>query len=227
MSTLGKLSILMLLSTTVWALSLSDISNTDATSGLKEALSQGASKAIGSLGKDGGFLGNPKVKIPLPGALAKGEKILRMAGMGKQADELVTAMNRAAEAAVPEAKPLVVNAIKSMTVQDAKNILTGGDDSVTQFFKSKTSAQLTEKFLPIVKKHTAQVGLAQKYDQLAGKGAQMGLVKPEDAQIDNYVTRSALDGLFKMIGEEEKAIRANPMQAAGSMAKKIFGAMGQ
>src|SRR5690606_10201142 len=117
--------------------------------------------------------------------------------------------------------------IKSMTVEDAKNILTGGDDSVTQFFKRKTSAQLTEKFLPIVKKYTAQAGLAQKYDQLAGKGAQLGLVKQEDAQIDSYVTRSALDGLYKMIAAEEKSIRSNPMAAVGSMAQKVFGAMNQ
>lgn len=227
MNTIGKFCALMLLSSAVWALSIGDLSNTDATKGLKEALSQGAGKAIETLGKSDGFLGNPQVKIPLPGALAKGEKVLRMTGMGKQADELVTAMNRAAEAAVPEAKPLVVNAIKAMTVDDAKNILTGGDDSVTQFFKSKTSAQLTEKFLPIVKKYTAKVGLAQKYDQLAGQGAQLGLIKPEDAQIDNYVARSALDGLYKMIAAEEKAIRANPMQAAGNMAKKVFGALNQ
>lgn len=227
MNTLRKLIIFMMLSTTAWALSLSDISNTDATSGLKEALSQGAGKAISSLGKSDGFLGNPQVKIPLPSALAKGEKMLRIMGKGKEADELVTAMNRAAEAAVPEAKPLVVNAIKSMSVQDAKNILTGGDDSVTQFFKNKTSAQLTEKFLPIVKKYTAKVGLAQKYDQLAGQGVQLGLVKKEDAQIDRYVTRAALDGLYKMIAEEEKSIRANPMQAAGNMAQKVFGALNQ
>lgn len=227
MNFFSKLTALMLFTTAAWALSLSDISNTDASSGLKEALSQGASKAIGSLGKSDGFLGNPQVKIPLPGALAKGEKMLRMMGKGKEADDLVTAMNRAAEAAVPEAKPLVVNAIKSMSVDDAKNILTGGDDSVTQFFKSKTSAQLTEKFLPIVKKYTAQVGLAQRYDQLAGQGAQLGLVKKEDAQIDNYVTRAALDGLYKMIAAEEKSIRANPMQAAGSMAQKVFGALNQ
>lgn len=227
MNSFGKLTALMLLSCAAWALSLTDISNKDATSGIKEALSQGASKAIGSLGKNDGFLGNPQVKIPLPAALAKGQTVLRMAGMGKEADELVTAMNRAAEAAVPEAKPLVANAIKSMSVEDAKNILTGGDDSVTQFFKSKTSAQLTEKFLPIVKKYTAQVGLAQKYDQLAGQGAQLGLIKQEDAQIDSYVTRSALDGLYKMIAAEEKSIRANPMAAAGSMAKKVFGALSQ
>lgn len=227
MHTFGKLIALLLCSTAAWALSLGDLSNADASKGLKEALSQGASQAIASLGKNDGFLGNPSVKIPLPGKLAKADKMLRMAGMGDEADELVTAMNRAAEAAVPEAKPLVANAIKSMTVEDAKNILSGGDDSVTQFFKSKTSAQLTEKFLPIVKKYTAQVGLAQKYNELAGKGAQLGLVKPEDAQIDNYVARSALDGLYKMIATEEKAIRANPMQAAGSMAQKVFGAIGK
>jgi hypothetical protein len=227
MNRLGRLIILLAISTSAWALSLSDISNKDASSGLKEALAQGATQAIGSLGKADGFLGNPQVKIPLPGGLAKAESVLRMAGMGKQADELVTAMNRAAEAAVPEAKPLMLNAVKSMTVADAKGILSGGDESVTQFFKDKTSAQLTEKFLPIVKKYTANVGLAQKYNQLANRGSQLGLVKAEDANIDSYVARSALDGLYKMIAEEEKNIRANPMQAAGNMAKKVFGAIGK
>jgi hypothetical protein len=216
-----------IVSTTALALSLADFSNADASAGLKEALTQGVTTAVGSLGKPDGFLGNPKVKIPLPGKLAKAESMLRMAGMGKQADTLITAMNQAAEAAVPEAKPLLLNAVKSMSVDDARKILSGGDDSVTKFFKEKTSAQLTEKFLPIVKKHTATVDLAQKYDKLAGQGAAMGLVKPEDAQLDGYVTRKALDGLFMMIAEEEKAIRANPMQAAGSLAKKVFGALGQ
>lgn len=225
MKNILKLSALLMISTCAWALSLDDLSNKDASTGLKEALTQGVTTAVGSLGKTNGFLGNPDVKIPLPGKLAQAESILRMAGMGKQADELVTAMNRAAEAAVPEAKPLLINAVKSMTVADAKDILTGGDDSVTQFFKAKTSEQLTQKFLPIVKKHTAKVDLAQKYDQLAGKGAQLGLIKQEDAQVDSYVTRSALDGLYKMIGDEEKAIRANPMQAVGSMAKKVFGTL--
>ncbi|HSB97512.1 MAG TPA: DUF4197 domain-containing protein [Spongiibacteraceae bacterium] len=227
MNKLSKFIILMIVSISAWALSLSDISNTDASSGLKEALTQGTTQAIGSLGKADGFLGNPAVKIPLPGGLAKAESVLRMAGMSKQADELVTAMNRAAEAAVPEAKPLMLNAVKSMTVTDAKNILTGGNESVTQFFKAKTSDQLTQQFLPIIKKYTANVGLAQKYDQLAAKGTQLGLIKPEDSNIDNYVARATLDGLYKMIGEEEKNIRANPMQAAGSMAQKVFGAIGK
>lgn len=214
-------------SSAAWALSLADISNRDATGGLKEALTQGANAAIASLGKTDGFLKNEKVKIPLPERLAQAEKLMRMAGMGKEADELVTAMNRAAEAAVPEAKTLMIDAVKSMSVDDAKKILTGGDDSVTQFFKAKTSAPLTQKFLPIVKQQTAKVQLAQKYDQLAGQGAKMGLVKKEDAQIDNYVTRKALDGLYTMIAEEEKKIRANPVEAAGSLAKKVFGALGQ
>lgn len=222
-----SLFVALAVSSAAWALSLADISNRDATGGLKEALTQGANVAIASLGKTDGFLKNEKVRIPLPERLAQAEKLMRMAGMGKEADELVTAMNRAAEAAVPEAKTLMINAVKTMSVDDAKKILTGGEDSVTQFFKAKTSAPLTQKFLPIVKQQTAKVQLAQKYDQLAGQGAKMGLVKKEDAQIDNYVTRKALDGLYTMIAEEEKKIRANPVEAAGSLAKKVFGALGQ
>lgn len=222
-----SLFVALAVSSAAWALSLADISNRDATGGLKEALTQGANAAIASLGKTDGFLKNEKVKIPLPERLAQAEKLLRMAGMGKEADELVTAMNRAAEAAVPEAKTLMIDAVKSMSVDDAKKILAGGDDSVTQFFKAKTSTPLTQKFLPIVKQQTAKVQLAQKYDQLAGQGAKLGLVKKEDAQIDNYVTRKALDGLYTMIAEEEKKIRANPVEAAGSLAKKVFGALGQ
>lgn len=218
---------MLVASTAAFALSLGDITNQEASGGLKEALSQGVDAAVKSLGKTDGFLKNKKVKIPLPSALEKGEKMMRMAGMGKQADELVTAMNRAAEAAVPEATALLADAVKSMTVEDAKKILTGGDGSVTAFFKEKTSAQLTEKFLPIVKEQTAKVNLAQMYDQYAGQGAKLGLVKKEDAQIDNYVTRKALDGLYTMIGEEEKAIRANPVGAVGGLAKKVFGALGK
>lgn len=210
---------------TAWSLSLGELTNTDATTGLKQALTQGATQAVSTLGRPDGFLLNPKVKIPLPPRLAKGEKLLRMAGMGPQADELITAMNRAAEAAVPEAKPLLLNAVKSMNVADAKQILTGGDDSVTQFFKAKTAEPLMQKFIPIVQKYTANVGLAQKYNQVAAQGMQLGLVKKSDADIDSYVARAALDGMFKMIAEEEKAIRADPMRAAGSMAQKVFRAM--
>ena len=227
MNTLGKCAALLLVSTSAWALSLSDLTNKDASTGLKQVLTQGATQAVSLLGKPDGFLKNPQVKIPLPPRLKKAEKMLRMAGMGSQADELITAMNRAAEAAVPEAKPLLINAVKSMSVQDAKNLLTGGDDSVTTFFKSKTAEPLTQKFLPIVQKYTASVGLAQSYNQLAGKGVEFGLTKPEDASIETYVARAALDGVYKMIAQEEKAIRADPMKAAGAMAQKVFGALEQ
>lgn len=205
------------------ALSLDDLSNKDASGGLKEALTQGATKAVGLLGKPDGFLGNPKVKIPLPESLEKAEGLMRSFGMGKYADELQTTMNRAAEAAVPEAKILLVNSIKQMSVQDAKAILTGGDDAATQYFKRTTSAPLGEKFRPIVKKAMAKVKLADKYEKFAGKAAKYGLIKAEDANLENYVTSKALDGLYLMIAEEEKAIRTDPVGAAGGLAKKVFG----
>jgi hypothetical protein len=212
-----------LLTTNAYALSLSDLSNKDANGGLKEALTQGATKAVGLLGKTDGFLGNPKVKIPLPESMQKVEGLMRSFGMGKYADDLVTSMNRAAEAAVPEARTLLVNSIKQMSVEDAKAILTGGEDSATQYFKRTTSAPLSAKFKPIVVKAMAKVKLAEKYDQFAGKAARYGLVKGNDANIEDYVTARALDGLYAMIAEEEKAIRQDPVSATGSLAKKVFG----
>jgi hypothetical protein len=145
--------------------------------------------------------------------------------MGKQADELVNAMNRAAEAAVPQAKTLLVNSIKQMSVEDAKGILSGGEDSATQYFRRTTSGPLGEKFKPVVQKAMAKVKLAEKYDQLAGKAAKFGLVREQDAHLENYVTQKTLDGLYLMIAEEEKAIRQDPAGAAGKLAKKVFGAL--
>ncbi|MDX9994024.1 MAG: DUF4197 domain-containing protein [Rhodocyclaceae bacterium] len=213
------------LATGAQALSLADISGQDASTGLKEALTQGAGKAVALLGRNDGFLGNPKVKIPLPDSLQQAEKLMRSFGMGKQADELVTAMNRAAEAAVPEAKALLVNAVKQMSVEDAKGILSGGDDAATQYFRGKTAAPLGEKFIPIVRKAIGKVKLAETYEKFAKKGAKFGLVKEEDTRLDSYVTQKALDGLYLMIAEEERAIRANPVDAAGKLAKKVFGAL--
>jgi hypothetical protein len=207
------------------ALSLADFSNQDAGGGLKEALTQGAGKAVDLLGKSDGFLKNDKVKIPLPDSMQKVEGLMRGLGMGKQADELITTMNRAAEAAVPEAKALLVDAVKQMSVEDAKGILTGGNDSGTQYFRRKTSAPLAQKFLPIVKQSIEKVNLAKSYEKFAKKGAQFGLVKEKDTHLENYVTEKALDGLFLMIAEEEKAIRTNPMGAAGNLAQKVFGAL--
>lgn len=217
----------LVISAPSFALGIGDLSNGDAISGLKDALAQGSAAAIGKLGVTDGFLGNAKVRIPLPDTLQRVEGVMRMMGMQRQADELVTAMNRAAEQAVPEAKALLTGAIKSMTVQDAKGILTGGDTAATEDFRSKTSDQLTQKFLPIVTKATSKVGLAEKYNNLAGQGAQFGLVDAKQAKIENYVTQKALDGLFLMIAEQEKAIRKDPVGAATGMAQKVFGLLGR
>jgi hypothetical protein len=207
------------------ATELSNISNLEVSNGLKEALIQGAGRAVGKLGVVDGFLGNPQVKIPLPDSLKKAEKTMRMFGMGKQADELVLKMNRAAEAAVQEAKVLLIDAVKGMSVADAKTILTGGNDSATQYFKKSTSVQMTEKFLPIVKKATADVALAQQYNKFAQNGMKYGLVKKEQANIEEYVTQKTLDGVYLMMAAEEKALRENPTGQASSLLKKVFGAL--
>lgn len=207
------------------ALDLGSISNTDASQGLKQALMQGSERAVSQLGQAGGFLNNPQVKIPLPESMQKAEKAMRMFGMGKQADELVLKMNQAAEAAVPEAKTLLVNSVKQMSVQDAKDILTGGQDSATQYFRKTTSAPMAEKFLPIVKKATQNVDLAQQYNKFAEMGSKYGLVNKDQANIEQYVTQKALDGVYLMMAEEEKAIRQDPMGQASSLLKKVFGAV--
>ena len=175
------------------------------------------------LGRSDGFLGNPKVRIELPGFLKDASKLLKATGQGKRVDELVTAMNRAAEAAVPEAKGLLLNAVKAMSVEDGLKIVRGGDTSVTDFFSTKTREPIGQKFLPIVTRATERVSLAQKYDAVAGKAAGMGLLKREDADLKGYVTRKALDGLYLMIGEEEKKIRRDPVATGSAILKKVFG----
>lgn len=207
------------------AQSLASLTNADASAGLKAALERGAAAAVDLLGRADGFLGNPKVRIPLPGALEKGAKLLRSLGQGAKVDELETAMNRAAESAVPEARPLLTNAVKRMTVSDAKKILAGGDTSVTNFFADKTRQPLSAKFLPIVTRATEKVSLAEKYNAVAGKGVGLGIVKKEDANVQQYVTGKALDGLYLMIGEEEKKIRQDPVGTGSAILKKVFGAL--
>ncbi|HVK56048.1 MAG TPA: DUF4197 domain-containing protein [Burkholderiales bacterium] len=209
------------------AADLSGFTNQQSLIGLKDALQQGAANAVAILGREDGFLGNPKVKIPLPKTLAKGEKLLRTFGMGEQADELITAMNRAAEQAVPEAKTLLVSAVKQMSVQDVKGVLTGGEDAATQYFRSKTESALRTKFLPIVTSTVEKVGLAKQYNEMAGKAAALGLMKNDDTKIENYVSQKALDGLYLMMAEEEKALRENPVKAGTTLARKIFDTLRQ
>lgn len=208
-----------------YALSLADISNAQASQGLKAALEKGAQSAVSLLGRPDGFLGNAKVRIPLPGYLENASQLLKTLGQGQRVQELVTAMNRAAEAAVPMAKDMLVGAVRAMNVSDAKKILTGGDNSVTSFFAEKTRAPLSVKFLPVVTKATEKVGLAAKYNAVAGKAAGFGLVKKEDANIQQYVTGKALDGLYLMIGEEEKKIRQDPVGTGSAVIAKVFGAL--
>lgn len=220
-----KLAALLLICTPAWALNLADLSQREAAGGLREALAQGAGKAVELLGREDGFLKNPKVKIPLPDALAQAEPLLRTMGRGEDLDRLVETMNRAAEQAVPRAKPLLLDAVREMSVDDAKKILAGGDDSVTRYFKDKTADRLAALFEPSVKESTDRLALSKRYNRLAGKVSGLGLVKPEDARVEHYVTRKALDGLYLMIAEQEKAIRQNPLGAAGALAKKVFGAL--
>jgi hypothetical protein len=208
-----------------WPLGLDDLTQAEMNGGLKEALTTGASAAVALLGKQDGFLGNPAVRIPLPPNLVKAEKYMRKLGQGERADELIVAMNRAAEAAVPEAKTLLVDAVKKMNVTDAKSILSGGDDATTQFFKRTTKDPLAKKFLPIVKQATDRVGLAQTYNNFVGTASKFGLLKHDQGTIEAYVTDKALDGLYLMIAEEERAIRRNPVGYGGKLLGKVFGAL--
>jgi len=215
----------LLICANAMALSLGDLSQKDATGGLKDALTQGAQVAVKQLGTPGGFSNNPQVKIELPGKLGKVAGKMKAFGMGEQVDQLETSMNQAAEAAVVQAQPILVDAVKNMSVADAKGILSGGNDSATQYLNKSSREQIRAKFLPIVKQATDKVGLAQKYNAFAGQAATFGVVDAKSANVENYVTEQALDGLFKMIAEQEATIRKNPAAAATSLAKKVFGTL--
>ncbi len=207
------------------AAGLDGISTGDASSSIKEALTKGADHAVSSLGRSNGFMSNPKVRIPLPESLKTAEKAMRTFGMGKHADELVATMNHAAETAVAEAKPILMDSIKKISVTDAKNILTGGDNSVTRYFQRTSSDALTQKFMPIVKSATKKVQLGEQYNKFAGKAASMNLIDKKDADLDSYVTQKAMDGLFAMIAEQEKNLRSHPLDAGSELLKKVFGAL--
>ncbi|MFV0455553.1 MAG: DUF4197 domain-containing protein [Pseudomonas sp.] len=215
----------LLLSTGAFALSLSDLSQGDASAGLKDALSQGAKVAVQQLGKPGGFSNDPDVRIELPGNLGKASRMLKMLGMGSQVEALEDSMNQAAEAAVPQAQALLLDAVKKMTVTDAKAILAGGDDSATQYLDKTSRDQIRDKFMPIIKQATDQVDVAQQYNALAAKASGLGAVDAKYGTIEGYVAEQALDGLFAVIAEQEASIRQNPTQAATNMAKKVFGVL--
>lgn len=204
---------------------LAGISDLDAGKGLRAALEKGAVSAVQILGRTDGFLGNPQVRIPLPQALQDASKLLAAFGLRKQLEDLEVSMNRAAEQAVPMAKTLLVDAVKKISVADARKILGGGETSVTEFFADKTREPLSGTFLPIVHQSTSKVGVVEKYERVSRKAQGMGLYKPEDPTVDHYVTRKALDGLYFMIGEEEKKIRRDPVGTGSALLGKVFGAL--
>ena len=201
------------------------ISELDASKGLKTALEKGALAAVQLLGRTDGFLGNPQVRIPLPKALQDASKLLSAFGLRRQLEELEVSMNRAAESAVPMGKTLLVNAVKNISVSDARKILAGGETSVTEFFAGKTRQPLSGTFLPVVHQATAKVGVVDQYERISQKAQGMGLYRPEDPTVDHYVTRKALDGLYFMIGEEEKKIRRDPVGTGSALLAKVFGSL--
>ena len=211
--------------------SLAGFSENQVADALKQALGNGVTAAITNLGKPGGFLENPKVKIPMPEKLASVEKALRSMKQDKYADEFVTTMNRAAESAVPEALPIFTDALKSMSIDDAKKLVSGGDDSATQFFREKGEKQIQEKMMPIIKEATAKTGVTSAYkkllDQAGGGGSFLSKLKinTSSLDVDSYVTQKASDGLFKMIAEEEKRIRENPAARTTQLLENVFGAI--
>ena len=204
---------------------LDRLTQRDALAGLRAALEKGAHAAVATLGRADGFLANPQVKIPIPASLERTERMARRLGFGNEVDELVVAMNRAAEAAVPEARKLLLDAVKKMSARDAKAILTGGDTAATEYFRRTSHAALHDRFLPIVKSATEKVGVAQRYRDFARPAAALGLVKAEHADLDAYVTLKALDGLYLMLGEEEKKIRKDPVGTGSAILRKVFGAL--
>ena len=205
---------------------MSALSNDEMISGLKEALGKGTQYAVDNLGKEGGFLDNASVRIPMPKSLSWVEKTLRTLRQDELADEFVASMNHAAERAVPEAADVFGDAIQQMTLEDARGILSGPDDAATQYFRKTTSATLTEKMRPIVEEATAATGVTSSYKNMMSKaGGMTSLLSSDATDLDGYVTEKTLDGLFLMVAEEEKRIRQNPLARSTDLLKKVFGSL--
>lgn len=204
---------------------LDAISSGEATQALRDSLESAARAALARLGRENGYFADPRVKIGLPKNFRKAERILRSLGQGQKVDDLVLAMNRAGEAAAPQARELVVDAVKKMTVQDAKTILTGGDSAATEYFRKTTEAELTKKLLPVIESVAERSDLARAYNVLSAKLVRLAGIRSELSTVENYVNRRALDGIFALIAEEERAIRADPTRYAGSVLGKVFGVL--
>ena len=204
--------------------SKSNLSNGDIVAGLKEALEVGTTNTVDLTGKVDGYFANAAIKILLPSQFQKVEQGLRLIGQGQKVDELVLGMNRAAEKAAPAAKDIFWGAIKQMSFDDARQILAGGDTAATEYFRAKTTDTLTAAFRPVVDDTMKQVGVVQQYDQLVGayKSVPFASSLPS-VDIQAYVVGKALDGLFLVLGEQEKKIRTNPAAQVTDLLKKVFG----
>lgn len=201
---------------------LDSITGTEAVQALRDSLSRGSKAALARLGKENGYFANAQVKIGLPKNFRKADRVLRTLGRGQQVDDLVLSMNRAAEMAMPKADKFVLEAAQKMNVQDAKAILTGGDQSVTEYFRKATETQLSEALLPIIKGVVEPSGLTRAYKAMATTLVQIAGIKSEQATVEDYVSKKALEGIYTMIGMEERALRANPTQYAGGLTGKVF-----
>lgn len=190
--------------------------------GLKQALQVATEKSVSLTGRPNGYFSNQAIKILMPEKLQTVESGLRMVGYGPQVDEFVLSMNRAAEQAAPAAKKIFIDAITGMTFDDAKKILSGGNTSATEFFKAKTTDQLTAAFRPVVDKTMAQTGVVQQYKALMGRFDAIPFVQSQTFDIDGYVTGKALDGLFHVVGEQETLIRTNPAARTTELLREVF-----
>lgn len=199
-----------------------ELSESKITRGLKEALQIGTSNAVKTVSEVDGYYKNPKIRIPLPNAVQKVEKVLRAVGYGPQVDTFELSMNRAAEQAAPEAKSLFLDAIKQMTFSDARKILQGQDNEATLYFKDKTYNPLRDIFKPIVHTAMSEVGVTRTYQELEAKTRSMPLTERWSLNLDDYVTDKALDGLFLMVAEEEQKIRQDPAARVTDLLKEVF-----
>jgi hypothetical protein len=203
--------------------STSNLSDDKVISGLKEALKVGTGRAVAETGKPDGFLKNAAIKILLPEKLRTAGKTLRMVGMGSQVDALEVGMNRAAEQAAPQAKQIFLRAVTRMTFSDARQILKGGDTAATDYFKRQSSDELTTAFAPIVHQAMENVGVVRQYDRVMQNPMAASLANDKDFNLDQYVVGKTIDGLFYMLGQEEKKIRTDPAAQTTAILREVFG----
>ncbi|RMH30939.1 MAG: DUF4197 domain-containing protein [Nitrospirae bacterium] len=192
-------------------------------SGLKEALLVGTEHAVQLTGTVDGYLKNEAIKILLPERLQAMDQALRMVGFGPQVDEFVTSMNRAAERAVPLAKPIFEDAIRQMSFEDAKAIWQGGETAATEYFQAKTRDRLAQAFKPVVEQTMSEVGVAARYKQLMAQYTALPFVNAESFDLDQYVVGKTLDGLFYVLAQEERKIRTDPTARVTDLLQEVFG----